>query len=120
MILPGVLKSKGLEEILSYPDDMKFDLILVDLVCTSCLLPLVHKFKYPPVIALFGYDMAPYRYAYIGGHDFPAYGKNSRFNLKDCFKRISIPASYNLYTFDTNMNFWERLKNTLAYNFEHQ
>jgi glucuronosyltransferase len=113
-----ILKSKGFEEIFSYPDDFKFDLILVDFVCSSCLLPLVHKFKYPPVIGLFGYDMAPYRYNYIGGHDYPAYGKDFK-DFQNFLKMNLITASINLFTFDTNMNFWERLQNTFMYKFEY-
>lgn len=68
-----ILKAKGLDVILNYPDDFKFDLIIYDFTCGPCLLPLIHKFNYPPLVAVSPFLIPPYTTNLIGGNKYPAY-----------------------------------------------
>lgn len=69
----GMLNSNGLDVILNYPDDFKFDAVIYDFTCGPCLLPLVHKFKNPPLIAVSAFNNPPYTVDLIGGQKYPAY-----------------------------------------------
>jgi hypothetical protein len=68
----GVLKSEGLEKILNYPDSFKFDLLIQDFSCGPCLLPLLHKFNYPPLVSVSAFSNPPYSHHLTGGQKFPA------------------------------------------------
>jgi glucuronosyltransferase len=93
----GVLASDGLEIILNYPNDFKFDVVIHDFTCGPCLLPLVHKFNYPPLVAITAFGIPPYTGMSIGGQKYPAY----------------IPH-YNL-NYPTDMTFSQRFFNTFLY-----
>ncbi|CAO1431481.1 unnamed protein product [Diamesa hyperborea] len=93
----GILNSNGLDVILNYPDDFKFDAVIYDFTCGPCLLPLVHKFKYPPLIAVSAFNNPPYTVNLIGGQKYPAY----------------IP--FYSVGYQSNMNFLQRLYNTFLY-----
>jgi glucuronosyltransferase len=69
----GILRSKGLDTILNYPDDFKFDIVINDFTCGPCLLPLIHKFNYPPVVAVTAFNNPPYTHHLTGGQKFPAF-----------------------------------------------
>lgn len=97
----GVLRSKGLEAILNYPDNFKFDLVLYDFTCGPCLIGLYHKFGQPPLVGVTAFNIPPYTVDYIGGHKFPAY----------------IP--YYTLTYDSDMNFFQRLQNTIIYTLDY-
>uniref|UniRef100_A0A182PSE1 UDP-glycosyltransferases domain-containing protein n=1 Tax=Anopheles epiroticus TaxID=199890 RepID=A0A182PSE1_9DIPT len=90
----GALKSGGLSVILNYPDGFRFDLVLYDFGCGPCLLPLLHKFNYPPLIALTPFSNPPYSVDIVGGHKQYAYTPH-----------FALP-----YSFD--MSFAERVYNT--------
>ncbi|KAG4070514.1 hypothetical protein HA402_012304 [Bradysia odoriphaga] len=64
----GYYKSKGFQTLLDYPDDFKFDLILVDYTCEPCLIGFSKKFNYPPTVGLSAFSVPHYTYRYIGGH----------------------------------------------------
>lgn len=70
----GILESDGLEKILDYPDDHKFDLVINDFIGGPALLPLLHKFNYPPLVQVAAFDNHPSKMSHIGGHHYPAYG----------------------------------------------
>ncbi|XP_058832975.1 UDP-glucosyltransferase 2-like isoform X2 [Topomyia yanbarensis] len=93
----GVLKSKGLDVILSYPDNFKFDLVLYDFTAGPCLMGLYHKFGQPPLIGVTAFNIPPYTVDLIGSHKYPAY----------------IP--YYTLTYDVDMNFLQRLENVFIY-----
>ncbi|XP_058828492.1 UDP-glucosyltransferase 2-like [Topomyia yanbarensis] len=93
----GVLKSKGLDVILSYPDNFKFDLVLYDFSCGPCLMGLYHKFGQPPLIGVTAFNIPPYTVDLIGSHKYPAY----------------IP--YYTLPYDVDMDFLQRLKNVFIY-----
>lgn len=55
----GILESKGLNEIIAYPSDFKFDVVIHDITFGACLLPLVHKFNNPPLISITAFMNPP-------------------------------------------------------------
>lgn len=70
----SILKSpKGLDIILNYPNNFKFDLIISDFTCGPCLLPLLHKFNYPSLISVTPFNNPSSTVNLIGGHKFPGY-----------------------------------------------
>lgn len=95
-----VFASEGLQTLLNYPDGFKFDLVLHDYTMGPFLLGFLPKFNYPPVIGLSALHNPPITADFMSNHYFPAY----------------IP--HHLTEFKTEMNFWERLENTLVYIYE--
>lgn len=93
----GILKSKGLDIILNYPDNFKFDAVIYDFTCGPCLLPLIHKFNYPPLIAVSAFNNPPFTHHLVGGNKYPAF----------------VP--YYVTNYGPNMNFFERFSNMLLY-----
>jgi glucuronosyltransferase len=93
----GLNSRNGLEKILNYPDDFKFDLVINDFTCGSYLLPLVHKFKYPPVVAVTAYNNPSYSNLFYGGHKYASY----------------VPQC--LTSFPQIMSFYQRIVNHLIY-----
>lgn len=69
----GILASKGLDVILNYPSDFKFDVVIHDFTFGPCLLPLIHKFHYPPLVAVTAFSNPPYSTISIGGIKYPSY-----------------------------------------------
>lgn len=96
----GILASDGLQAILNYPDDFKFDVVLHDFTGDSCLLPLIHKFKYPPLIAVTAFSNPPYSIFTIGGQKYPGF----------------IP--HYLLDYETKMTFAQRIYNMYVYAIE--
>ncbi|KAJ6644162.1 UDP-glycosyltransferase UGT5 [Pseudolycoriella hygida] len=68
-----ILATDGFETLSSYPNDFRFDLIIHDITLGSCLLGFMHKFNYPPVIAVTAFSHPPYMHQYVGGHYFTSY-----------------------------------------------
>lgn len=93
----GMFASKGLDEILNYPNDFKFDVAIHDFTCGPCLLPLIHKFNYPPLITVTAFSNPPFTTLTLGGQKYPAYIPHYMLN-------------YPLY-----MSFGQRLYNTIIY-----
>ncbi|EDS25660.1 UDP-glucuronosyltransferase 2B20 [Culex quinquefasciatus] len=93
----GSLRSKGLKQILSYPNDFKFDLVLYDFTFGPCILGLFHKFGQPPLVGVSAFNNPPYTDDLIGGHKYPAY----------------IP--YYTLNYGSDMTFLQRLENAFIY-----
>ncbi|XP_053674712.1 UDP-glucosyltransferase 2-like [Anopheles nili] len=91
----GTLKSKGLQAVMDYPDEFRFDLVLHDFTCGPCLLGLLRKFGYPPLVSVTAFNNPPYSTEIIGGHKFYSY----------------VPF-YSL-SYDSDMSFYQRVHNTL-------
>lgn len=91
----GILNSNGFKQLMNYPDNFKFDLVLFDMTTGPCVLGFLHKFKYPPVLAVTAFSVPTYIYQYVGGHRQPAYVPHYDVN------------------YDKSMNFYERLENHL-------
>lgn len=90
----GVGLSKGLNVILSYPDNFKFDLVINDYTCGACLLGLLPKFKYPPLIGISAFNNPPYTADIVGGD------------------KLGLTAKpFYTLSYDNNMNFFERMHN---------
>lgn len=91
----GIAKSvKGMDAIRNYPTDFKFDLVLHDYTCGPCLLGLLPKFKYPPVIGISAFNNPPYTVDIVGGD------------------KLGLTAKpFYLLKYDTDMNIFQRLHN---------
>lgn len=64
---------KGFDAIMNYPDNFKFDLVVHDFVCGPCLLGLLPKFNYPPLIGITAFSNPSFTVDIVGGHKYPAY-----------------------------------------------
>jgi glucuronosyltransferase len=91
------LNSPGIDVILNYPKDFKFDAVIFDFTTGPFLIPLVTRFNNPPLISITAFVNPPYTTDYIGGHKYPAYLPHYSVN------------------YETNMNFIQRFYNTLIY-----
>jgi glucuronosyltransferase len=71
--IQGIIKSEGVQTILEYPDEFKFDLVIYDFIGGPILLPLIQKFNYPPMIGVAAFDNCPFRSNLVGGYQYAAY-----------------------------------------------
>lgn len=94
----GLRNSKGTQQLLDYPDDFKFDLIIHDFTCGPCLLGFFHKFNYPPMIGLSAFSNPPYTVDISGGD-----------------KLGLTTKPFYLLKYDVNMNIFERLHNGIIH-----
>lgn len=94
----GIALSKGLDVIMNYPKDFKFDLVLHDFTCGPCLLGLLPKFKYPPLIGVSAFNNPPYTVDIVGGD-----------------KLGLTTKPFYLLNYDINMNIFERIHNGLIH-----
>lgn len=88
----GASLSKGIEVIRNYPNDFKFDLVINDFTIGPCLLGLLPKFKYPPLIGISAFSNPPYTADIVGGDKLglttkPFYTLNIDLNM-NIFERI--------------------------------
>ncbi|CRK98901.1 CLUMA_CG012143, isoform A [Clunio marinus] len=91
----GIQKSAvGLNLIRNYPKDFKFDLVLHDYTVGSCLLGLLPKFGYPPLIGLSAFSNPPYTVDITGGD-----------------KLGLTTKPFYLLSYDIDMNIFQRLEN---------
>lgn len=96
-VCDGNLASEGIDVIQNYPDDFKFDAVIYDFTFGPCLLPLLAKFNYPPLIAVSAFANPPYTTDYIGGQKYPAF----------------VP--HYTVTYPNDMTFFQRFSNTIMY-----
>lgn len=91
-----VSETKGLQQLLDYPSDFKFDLIVFELtIGNGCLYPLIQRFNYPPTIGITSFLLPSFVSHIFGNHLHPSY----------------LPFYH--YEFDTEMSFFERVRNTI-------
>lgn len=70
----AMLTSKnGIEKILSYPNNFKFDIVINDFTCGPCVLPIIKKFNFPSLVGVSAFLNPPYTHFLIGGNKYPAY-----------------------------------------------
>lgn len=96
----GSLRSRGVQQLLVYPDTFRVDLILYDYTLGPCLLGFQHKFRYPPVVAVTAFNVPTYTSLVLGGHNYFAYIPHFAVN------------------YDVVMNFWQRLENLYLHVYE--
>lgn len=94
----GIGMSKGLDIIRNYPDDFKFDLVLNDYTIGSCLLGLLPKFNYPPLIGISAFSIPPYTKDLVGGD-----------------KIGFTEAPFYTLNYDIDMNILQRLHNAVVH-----
>lgn len=68
-----LVETSGFAQLQAYPDDFRFDLVIYDFTCGPCLLPFLHKFNNPPLVAVSAYNIPPYTSETVGGHQYYAY-----------------------------------------------
>lgn len=51
----------------------KFDLVINDITCGPCLLPIIHKFYYPSLVGVTPFLNPTYTHYSVGGYKHPAY-----------------------------------------------
>ena len=73
MVCTTILKSRGVQQLLDYPTDFKFDLIIIDATIGNCLYPLIHRFNYPATIAVSTLFQQPHLGYNFGNNLQPAY-----------------------------------------------
>lgn len=94
----AIMKSmSGVDEILGYPNDFVFDVIINDFSAIPCLVPLTHKFKQAPIVGVSPFLNPPNTINVIGGHKYSSYVPHYRTD----FPQI--------------MNFYQRFQNYLLY-----
>ncbi|KAL7028605.1 hypothetical protein ACKWTF_005918 [Chironomus riparius] len=94
-------KNKGFSVIMNYPDDFKFDLMIYDYTMLPCMLGLLHKFNYPPLVAISAF-CNPFTTADIFGGDKLG---------------LTVKPHYML-SYDSDMNILQRLDNGFLNFFE--
>lgn len=94
----AIMKTKnGINEILNYPKNFKFDLVINDFSGGSCLLPLIQKFNYPPIVGVSPFLNPHSKTFIVGGHNYPSY----------------VP--HFIINYPQVMNFYQRFYNHLLY-----
>ncbi|KAG4074385.1 hypothetical protein HA402_000364 [Bradysia odoriphaga] len=93
--------STGLQTLLNYPKNFKFDLIIYDYTLGPCLLGFLHRFDYPPLIGVTAFNNPPYTPNIVGGHSHFSY------------------QPYLTSKFNNKMTFWERIYNLYLYAVDH-
>lgn len=93
------LKSDAVRQLLAYPHDFHFDLVLHDYTCGGAgLVAFLHRFKNPPMVVVTPYSYPSYSNFFVGGNQYYGY----------------IP--HNTLMIDgTSMTFWQRLQNLFVY-----
>ncbi|XP_059608127.1 UDP-glucosyltransferase 2-like [Phlebotomus argentipes] len=98
--LAGVRKSKGYHQLLAYPDDFHFDLVIYDYMALPVLLGFQHKFKNPPLIIMSAFSGIAPTLNFVGSSLYPAY----------------IPFYFGTSATET---FFGRVENTFVYYFDY-
>lgn len=88
--------TQGFKTIMNYPDDFKFDVVIMDITIGQAFYPIINKFNNPPVVGITAFLLPPYLSSAMGNHLYPAFYPH--YNLK--------------YT--NKMNFLQRLNNFLV------
>lgn len=95
------MATNGFKQLLDYPDDFHFDLVLYDYTVGPCSLPFLHKFKYPPLISVTAYSNPAYTVQVAGGNHAYSY----------------VP--HNAFLFRSDMTLWQRIYNLFIYVEDH-
>lgn len=100
-ICDAVMLSKGYQQILNYPDDFKFDLVIYDYTFALCLLGLLPKFNNPPLIGISAFSNPSFTSDILGGD------------------RLGLTVKpYNTLSYGTDMKIHQRLYNGFLNFFE--
>lgn len=94
MLCEATSASEGFQQIKNYPDDFKFDLIIHDYTFAPCLLGLLAKFNYPPIIGISAFNNPSYTADIVGGDKLG----------------LTVKPHY-LFYYDKDMNVFQRLHN---------
>ncbi|TDG48482.1 hypothetical protein AWZ03_005026 [Drosophila navojoa] len=93
----SIAASQGMLQLLNYPPEFEFDVIINDYTLGPYLLGFAHRFRYPPIIGITAFHNAPITLDFMSNHYFPAL----------------VPYFSTLY--NASMSFLQRLDNTLIF-----
>uniref|UniRef100_A0A7G3B596 Putative udp-glucoronosyl and udp-glucosyl transferase n=1 Tax=Lutzomyia longipalpis TaxID=7200 RepID=A0A7G3B596_LUTLO len=71
--LKGIKKSSGYRQLLDYPDDFHFDLVIYDNMAYPLLLAFHHKFHNPPLITITAFNGISPTISLLGSSYYPSY-----------------------------------------------
>ncbi|GLH09947.1 Uncharacterized protein GBIM_14958 [Gryllus bimaculatus] len=91
------LKSKSFKQLVEYPPDFKFDLVLIEPIGVECLLGILPKFGNPPIVSISSFGLPQWVLDISGTSANPSY----------------VP--YALLSYDDKMKFPERMNNFFSY-----
>lgn len=77
------METEGFRTLVNYPNDFRFDLVLYDFAIGPCFLPFLHKFNYPPLVAITAYGQPSFMNQLIGGHHYYAYNPHIMLEFDD-------------------------------------
>lgn len=95
------MNTNGFNALLRYPNTFHFDLVLYDYAMGPCLLPFLHKFNSPPLVALTAFGHPTYTNALVGDHQYFSY----------------VP--HDALSYVGNLDIWHRFSNALIYLYEY-
>jgi hypothetical protein len=95
----GTVNSAGFQQLLDYPENFKFDIVIYDATGGPCLLGFAHKFR-SKLISVSPFNTPHFSTQIVGGHKNFAY----------------VPHFALSYT--TEMNLWQRIVNFYVHVFE--
>uniref|UniRef100_A0A7G3B2B4 Putative udp-glucoronosyl and udp-glucosyl transferase n=1 Tax=Lutzomyia longipalpis TaxID=7200 RepID=A0A7G3B2B4_LUTLO len=99
-MLDGIRKSAGYHQLLAYPDDFHFDLVIYDFMAMPVLLGFQHKFHNPPLIGISPSFGLGFTINVVGSSFYPSY----------------IPFYFGI---DYQENFCGKVKNFFFYFYEY-
>lgn len=85
----GAINSRGFQQLLDYPENFVFDIVIYDATCGPCLLGFFHKFRSSKLIAVSPFNTPHFSTQLVGGHKNFAYiphfslSFSSHMNLKE-------------------------------------
>lgn len=101
------LRSKGVRELLAYPDNFKFDVIINDYLSGPCVSALAqHKFRRPPYIAATGFHGLTTTTPMSGAYSYSGMVPNHEFNAPE-------NMSYRQRFMNFLYNHWEELSKSI-------
>lgn len=100
-----ILQSRGVQTLLDYPKDFKFDLVLRDWLISPALNGFLHRFNYPPTIAITAYGSI---YSTIKNAGSPTSVITTNMNVQymDFYSFKSRVFNYFLITFELLVNYF--------------
>lgn len=94
----GAITSTGYKQLLDYPDDFKFDLVIHDFITQPTLLGFLHKFNYPPLVGATAFNGIGFSFNVAGSMIYPHIPFYFSKNKVDTF--IQRTENYLLHFYD--------------------
>lgn len=106
-----LVETKGVQQLLDYPNTFKFDVILHDFTSSQFLLGFVEKFGRPPLISVSPFGIPPYIYAVSNTPVLPSYMPHYATTFTDDLSIIERFKNLLFFAFDRLMRKSVHMKN---------